>query len=107
MKWYGQIAYSNQIETEPGIFEDVPEVRNYYGDVLKVYKRDETGSQINPDISVSNQLSVVADPFLMNSFHKILYVTFGGAKWKVSSVEVQYPRLLIQFGGLYSEEGEQ
>ena len=86
MKWFGQIAFSNQVEVEPGVWEDNnPIIRDYFGDVIKNYKRDNVASSSNPDISVSNQLSVVADPFLLNSFHDILYVTFLGAKWRVSS----------------------
>lgn len=105
MKWFGQIAFSNQVETEPGVWEDnAPIVRDYYGDVLKNYKRDNAASSSNSDISVSNQLSVVADPFLLNSFHKILYVTFMEAKWRVNSVDIQYPRMTIDFGGLYKED---
>ena len=105
MKWFGQIAFSNQVEVEPGVWEDNnPIIRDYFGDVIKNYKRDNVASSSNPDISVSNQLSVVADPFLLNSFHDILYVTFMGAKWRVSSVDIQYPRMLIDFGGLYKED---
>lgn len=104
MKWFGQIAFSNQVETEPGVWEDAPIVRDYFGDVLKNYKRDNASSTSNSDISVSNQLSVVADPFLLNSFHDILYVTFMGAKWRVSSVDIQYPRMTIDFSGLYKED---
>lgn len=32
-----------------------------------------------------------------------LYVTFMGAKWKISRVEVGYPRLILTIGGLYHE----
>lgn len=104
MKWFGKIAFSDQHETEPGVWEDEPVVRDYFGDVLKNYKRDNTTSTMNSEISVSNQLSVVADPFLLNSFHKILYVEFMGAKWRVSSVDVQYPRMILDFGGLFKED---
>lgn len=104
MKWYGQIAYSHQEETSPGIIEDKPIVRNYIGDLLSNRKSNQTNDSINDDISITNQLSVVCDAYLLNSFHDILYVTFGGAKWKVSSVEVQPPRLILSFGSLYTEE---
>jgi hypothetical protein len=106
MKWFGKIAFSNQIEKEPGVWEDEPVLRDYYGDVLKNYKSNDSSSASNPDINISNQLSVVADPFLLNSFHKILYVTFMGAKWRVKSVDVQYPRMSFEFGGLYTEDEE-
>lgn len=104
MKWYGQIAFNNQTQVEPGIWENNgPIVRNYYGDVLRDSKRDQLQG-INNDIVLVNILSVIADPFLINSFHDILYVTYGGSKWKISSVESNYPRLILHFGNLYKED---
>lgn len=107
MKWYGQIAYRDTVEIEPGVWEDVITEVNKYGDVLRNSKSDQQGNKINDDISVSNQISVVADPVLLNSFHKIKYITFAGAKWKISSVDVQYPRLIISLGSLYLEDEEE
>ncbi len=106
MKWYGEIAFSNQQETEPGVWEDVPIVRDYFGELIKNYRRDNVGSNSNADITLSNQLSVVVDPFLLNSFHEILYVTYNGVKWRVNSVDIQYPKMTLDFGGLYKEESE-
>ena len=55
MKWFGQIAFSNQVEVEPGVWEDNnPIIRDYFGDVIKNYKRDNIASSSNPDISASN-----------------------------------------------------
>ncbi|WP_130837527.1 DUF7253 family protein [Lachnoclostridium sp. Marseille-P6806] len=101
MKWFGVIAFSNQVETKPGIWEDRPERRQYFGDIIRNSKRDQLSDQINADIAVTNQLSVIADPYLVNCFHSILYVEFMGSKWRVSSVEVGYPRLTLTFGELY------
>lgn len=104
MKWYGKIGYRDNMEVEPGVWEDKVTEVNKFGDLLRNYKSDQQGNKINEDITVSNKISVVADPYLMESFHKIVYITFGGAKWKVSSVEAQYPRLIITLGSLYKED---
>ena len=105
-RWYGQIGYRENVEVEPGVWEDQITEVNKYGDILKNYKSNQQGTKINDDISVSNQISVVADPYLLESFHKIVYITFAGAKWKVSSVDVQYPRLIVSLGSLYLEDEE-
>jgi hypothetical protein len=34
----------------------------------------------------------------------MLYVEFMGAKWKISNVEVQYPRLILTIGEVYNGE---
>lgn len=104
MKWYGQIAYAEEIETDVDVIETKPVEYDYFGDLLKNYKRNNLSDSINTNITISNQLSVVADSRLMKNFHKILYVTFGGAKWTVSSVDVVPPRMILTFGELYKEE---
>lgn len=106
MKWYDEIAFSNQVETDPDVWEEKVVTKMFMGDLIKARKNDDQSVNINTDISVNNQLSIVMDPFLQNNFHNILYVKFFGAKWTVGSVEVQYPRLLITFGKLYKEESD-
>ena len=32
------------------------------------------------------------------------HIVFMGAKWKITSVEVQYPRLILTVGGVYNEQ---
>lgn len=107
MKWFGEIMFSNQSETEPGIVEDHPIVRAYMGDVIRNSKRDQLDGQINSNITMSNQLSIIADPYLMNNFQDILCVTFNGSKWRINTVEVKPPRLLLSFGSLYKEDTDE
>lgn len=103
MNWFGEIAFSNQVEVAPGIWDDKPVKRKYYGSLSRDSKRDQL-QNINSDIVLVDQLTVIADPYLQNSFHKILYVTMAGEKWRVSSVEGIYPSLILHFGSLYKEE---
>lgn len=107
MKWYGKIAFRNQVE-EDYVWRDEPIIKEYYGDVSRLSKRDQTTSETtNPDITITNTLSIVADPFLLNSFDTIEYVEFMGSKWRVSSVEVGYPRLTLTLGSLFKEDSNE
>lgn len=101
-KYYGVIGYATTVQTEPGIYEEQIIETEYVGDVLRNTRRLREGSKINDDITISNQISIIADPYASNNFHAMRYVTFMGAKWKVSDVEVQYPRLILTLGGLYN-----
>ncbi len=105
MKWYGDIAFSNQVETEPDVIEEKLITRKFMGDITRAHNNNDANSNINIDVSISNQLSVLMDPFLQNNFHKIVYVEFMGTKWTVSSVDIQDRRLLLSFGKVYVEEG--
>jgi len=81
----------------------VPKIteREYYGDILQFSRRWENGEHLNDDLNIDNKISIVADPFAYENFHAIRYIWWIGAKWKVISAEVQYPRLILTIGGVY------
>lgn len=101
-KFYGKIGYAITEMTEPGIYEERLVEEYYFGDIVKNTRRLRETSNINDDINISNQISILADPYLMNNFHSMRYVIYMGIKWKVSEVEVQYPRLILTLGGIYN-----
>ena len=104
MKWYGTIAFKEEVEEEPGVWVPKLVPYSYYGDILQLSWREQQGDKINADLTVSNKLSIVADQQLQQNFHKIAYVTFGGAKWTISNVTVNFPRLTLDLGPIYLEE---
>lgn len=101
-KWFGAIGYADATETSPGVWEEVMTERSYFGDLTRNTRRLQTADQLNDDINISNELSIVADPYANEHFHSMRYAEFAGAKWKISSVEVKYPRLILSLGGLYN-----
>ena len=98
----GVIGYSMSFETAPGVWEPSIIERPYYGDLIKNTRRLQSSDKVNDDINISNEVSIVADPYAMTNFHTMRYVQFMGAKWKITNVEVQYPRLILSLGGLYN-----
>lgn len=103
-KYYGAIGFSTQIETEPGVYENKIQEVNYAGDKLSNSRRLRNGQSINDDISISNRISILADPFAYSNFHNIVYATYLGTKWKVDDVEVEYPRLILSLSEVYNEQ---
>lgn len=104
-RFYGVIGYEQEtVETEPGIYEEKYNTRPYFGDVLRHSRRLQTVSdQVNDNITVSNEISIVADPYALTHFHSIRYVEYSGAKWKVTNVTVQPPRLILTLGDVFNE----
>lgn len=102
-KWFGKVGYAITEKTRPGIWE-TPEIveRSYYGDTVRNLQRMEGDQQVNEDITVNVNISIVADPFAYNHMSTIKYVEYMGSKWDVSSVDPQYPRLILSLGGLYN-----
>ena len=101
-KFYGVIGYAVTEETEPGIYEERIIEKEHFGDVIRNTRRLSNAAKVNDDITISNQISIVSDPFANNNFHSMRYVSFMGSKWKVTEVEVQYPRLILTLGGVYN-----
>lgn len=105
-KWFGIIGYAETSETKPGVWEEVVTEREYFGDLLSRSRRFEQAQQLNDNLNISNKLSILADPYAYDHFHTMRYATLSGVKWKITSVDVQYPRLEISLGGVYNVETE-
>lgn len=101
-KWYGKIGYAETVETKPGVWDEQITERYYYGDVIRNTRSLQFANQVNDNVNVSNQLSIVADPYAIDNFHAMRYAEFMGANWKISNVEVQHPRLILTLGGVYN-----
>lgn len=102
-KWYGVIGYADNVEVEPGVHEDIITEKSYYGDIIRNNRRIQNSGEINDNIIISNQISIVADPYAVQNIYNMRYVEFMGTKWKVSDVEVQFPRLILSLGGVWNE----
>ena len=103
-KFYGNIGYIDTVEVKPGIWEEQIVERPYYGDLTRNTSRFQPSGGVNDDINISNTISIVADPYANENIHKMRYAEFMGAKWKISNVEVQYPRIILTAGGVYNDQ---
>lgn len=101
-KFYGNIGFAETVETEPGVWVEEMTVRPYYGDLVRNNRRLENSGGVNDNVNISNDISIIADPYANHNFHSIRYIEFMGAKWKVSNIEVRYPRLILTIGGVYN-----
>lgn len=101
-RYYGMVGFSaGSVETAPGVWVESIEERAYYGDVTRNNRRLQGGEYLNDNVTVSNEISIVSDPYSLQNFHAIRYVQWMGTNWKVTSVEVQYPRLILSIGDEY------
>lgn len=103
-KWYGVIGFVETKESTPGSgiwVENVTE-REYYGDIMQFTHRVQSSESLNDNVTISNIISIMSDPFVDTHCDIMRYVVFMGAKWKISSIEVEYPRLKLTIGGVYN-----
>lgn len=101
-KFYGLIGFAESVETRPGVWKDEIVERPYDGDLIRNTRRLQPSDNLNDNINVSNEISILADPYANENFHSMRYVEFMGSKWKVTNVEVLYPRLILTVGGVYN-----
>jgi hypothetical protein len=104
-RFFGKVGFAEEaVETAPGVFENKIVEFPYFGNVERNARRlQEDREKLNNDITVSNSISIVADEYANLHFHKIRYVEWAGAKWKVDDVSVQRPRLLLRLGEVYTD----
>lgn len=103
-KFYGKIGYVDMVETSPGIWEEKIVEHNHFGEQTRHSSKFVTSQNLNDNIDITAEVSIIADLYSINNFQKIRYIEFMGSKWKVTSVEIKNPRLILTIGGLYNGE---
>lgn len=102
-KWYGNIGFADTVETVPGVWTPVITEKPYFGDVIKNTRQLQSSGGVNDNITIGNQISIVADPYADGHIYDMRYICFKGSKWKITSVEdLEGPRLLLSLGGLWN-----
>lgn len=101
-KWYGVIGYAVTVETDPGVWEETITERSYYGDTIRNTRMLQNSGEVNDNVNISNQISIVADPYANQNIYAMRYIEFMGTKWKITNVDVQYPRLILTIGGVWN-----
>lgn len=102
-RYYGMIGFVEVMEDDGfGVYDPKMIERPYYGDLIRNMKRDQAGAGVNDDITLQNDISIVADAYAYQNFHQIRYATFMGVRWEVQTVDVQRPRLNLSLGGVYN-----
>lgn len=109
MRFYGEVGYGTSVEDPPdsGVWKDTITEHSYYGEVINnarqlVPRSSTDGMSVNDNITINNQISVVADQYLVDNFMDIKYVKWAGKRWIVTNVDVDRPRLIMTLGGVYN-----
>ena len=72
-KFYGKIGYADTKETTPGVWVEQITERNYYGELVRNTRRLESSGNLNDNINIANEISIVADPYANSHFHEMRY----------------------------------
>lgn len=101
-KFYGNIGFVKVEETSADVYESFETVVPYIGDITRNQRRWTNGESVNENLEVSNEISIVLDDFLQENMGFLKWVEFLGSKWKVNSITLKYPRIVLTLGGVYN-----
>lgn len=104
MRFSGKVGFwEEDVETSPGVYNPRIFERSYTGDIQRNIRRFENQDTQNKTFTISNRISILADLYSLDNWPSIRYVIWNGVKWQVTSVDVSYPRLILDLGGVYNE----
>ena len=101
-KFYGVIGFGSHAETAPGVWEDSISEHTYTGDILRLSRKEEPRDTLNPELTINNRISIIADAFANENIFAMRYILWMGSRWKITNVEVVRPRLILTIGGVYN-----
>ena len=102
-RYHGYVGYAIDVEAYPGVWEELISEHEYFGDVIKNRMNIQQNSNVNAKITISNSISIIADPFAYEHVYAMRYVTYLNKKWTITNIDIQRPRLILTIGGLYNE----
>lgn len=102
-RFCGIIGFASTEQTIPGVWSEKIIEKRVYGDVIK-NRQKTVSSNINTESIISNEFSILANPYIQDNIPNIRYIQYRGVKWNVSSVDIEYPRLILSLGGVYNEQ---
>lgn len=101
-KFFGKVGFVKTVETKPGVWTEVAEEREYYGDVIRHSRRWDSPTQANDNLTLSNEINILADEYVFDNFEFLRYVEYMGTLWSVNYIEVNRPRIRLTLGGKYN-----
>ena len=101
-KFYGVIGYAIQIEKRPGVWVDSIIEKSYRGDIILNQQRWQPSENVNDNFNIDNSISIIADEYMYKNVGFIKYIVWMGRKWKIQSLAINRPRIVLQIGGVYN-----
>lgn len=106
MRFYGKVGFwLGSREVKPDVFKPMIVEKLYSGTVNWNNRHFQNSENQNDDIRLNNQISILSDLYSQENFASIRYVVWNGIKWRVTNVEVNYPRIVLTIGGVYNGIG--
>lgn len=101
-KFYGMIGFMKPVEGDMSVWTEDTIEKPYYGDTIRVSVQYSSADKLHDDVRLNNEISIIADDFAIQNAHLIRYVVYMGAKWAVTAIKPERPRIILSIGGVYN-----
>ncbi len=106
MKFSGKIGFwEGDQEISPGVYKPKIIEKRYTGNITRNFRKfNPVENQQNKNLTLNNQVSIISDLYLRNNWASIKYILWNGVKWSVNTIDVGFPRLVLEIGGVWNGE---
>ena len=102
-RYHGKVGFLIPTDNqETGIAEPEAVEKPFFGKIIEHTRRWETTDHLNDDLALNNQISITANDFAFEHASSIAYAEFMGDFWKVSSIRVKRPEIILTLGGVWN-----
>ena len=101
-KFSGTVGFIDVIETSPGVHTSEVTERPYKGDTLRNTQVWQDSEHLNDDFTINNRFSILSDAYAYDNYSTIRFIRWMDVAWKVTSVEIKRPRLILTVKGEYN-----
>lgn len=106
-RFCGNIGFYEEVETSPDVYDPTWTIKRCKGDITVNNWRNQSGEKVNDDVTITNRISIIAAPYTYKHLYAIKWVEWAGTKWKVTGIEVDYPRITLTLGGVWNDGGQE
>ena len=99
-----KITFISEVESPvgSGVWRPQKTERYYKADIINNVRGLTPGEGTNNNVTVSNRFSIVGDPYANANFSAMRSIYWMGAEWEIKSVSIEYPRLILEIGGVWN-----
>lgn len=102
-RFKGKVGFVIQTDDqETGIVREEAVERVFYGRVIEHTRRWQTSDTVTDDLQLGNQIAITATDDSFEHASAIRYCEFMGCLWKVESIRIRRPEIILTLGGVYN-----
>lgn len=102
-RYHDKVGFLIPIENEQtGMATNRAVERPYYGRIIEHTRRWEQTDHVTDDLSISNQIAITANDYAFKHMSSIAYARFMGGYWKVTSIKLKAPEIILTLGGVWN-----